>query len=311
MQHGRPMSEPEQPKVKSPGEAQPAVQRPESASIRQPVFIISPPRSGSTMLYEALARSPSLHSIGGESHALIEQIEGLHPHFQNWSSNRLDRSHATAPIQQLLRERFIAALRDAAGTPAKGSVRMLEKTPKNSLRIPFLQAVFPDAQFIYLYRDPRPTLASMIEAWTSGRFRTYPRLPDWTDAPWSLLLVPGWRDLRALDLPEIVAHQWARTTTMLLDDLAAVPAARLHGVDYADLVADPASSIAKLCGSLDIVWPKPTEARLPLSPTVVSPPDPDKWRRYEAEIARVWPIIEEADARARLFNADLRAHSPS
>ena len=32
---------------------------------------------------------------------------------------------------------------------------MLEKTPKNSLRVPFLNAVFPQALFVYLYREPR------------------------------------------------------------------------------------------------------------------------------------------------------------
>ena len=46
-------------------------------------------------------------------------------------------------------------------------VRMLEKTPKNSLRVPFLARVFPEARFIYLYRDPRQVLSSMIEAWTT------------------------------------------------------------------------------------------------------------------------------------------------
>ncbi len=97
-----------------------------------------------------------------------------------------------------LRDSFFAALRDRAERrPDAGArVRMLEKTPKNALRVPFLARVFPEARFIYLHRDPRPVLASMMEAWGSGRFRTYPNLPGWTGLPWSLLLVPGWRDLR-------------------------------------------------------------------------------------------------------------------
>ena len=85
---------------------------------------------------------------------------------------------------------------------ADAPVRMLEKTPKNALRVPFLARVFPEARFIYLHRDPRPVLASMMEAWQSGRFRTYPNLPGWTGLPWSLLLVPGWRDLLGRPLHE-------------------------------------------------------------------------------------------------------------
>ena len=80
---------------------------------------------------------------------------------------------------------------------------MLEKTPKNALRVPFLDACFPDAIFIYLYRDPRETLGSMMEAWLSGAFQTYPELPGWEGPPWSLLLVPGWRELIGTPLPEL------------------------------------------------------------------------------------------------------------
>src|ERR1051325_11259376 len=89
---------------------------------------------------------------------------------------------------------------------------MLEKTPKNSLRIPFLKTMFPDALFIYLYRDPRATMSSMLDAWRSNKFATYPALPGWTGHPWSLLLVPGWRSLIDKPLAEIVAHQWTTAT---------------------------------------------------------------------------------------------------
>ena len=84
---------------------------------------------------------------------------------------------ATPAIARELRERFLAALhdREQRAPPPGQRIRMLEKTPKNSLRIPFLAAVFPEARFIYLHRDPREVLASMMEAWT---IRTLPYLPE-------------------------------------------------------------------------------------------------------------------------------------
>ena len=66
--------------------------------IDRPVFVVSSPRSGSTLLFETLARARELFTIGGESHRVIEAIPGLHPRDRDWSSNRLeaDRRHARA-----------------------------------------------------------------------------------------------------------------------------------------------------------------------------------------------------------------------
>ncbi|MGA9827371.1 MAG: aspartyl/asparaginyl beta-hydroxylase domain-containing protein, partial [Rhodanobacteraceae bacterium] len=40
----------------------------------RPVFIVSPPRSGSTLLFETLARAPDLYTVGGESHGRMEKL---------------------------------------------------------------------------------------------------------------------------------------------------------------------------------------------------------------------------------------------
>src|SRR3546814_9998708 len=83
---------------------------------------------------------------------------------------------------------------------------MLEKTPKNALRIPLLRKVFPDARFIYLHRDPRQVLGSMLDGWQSGGFRMYSTLPGWQGPAWSFLLVPGWRELSGKPLEIGRAH---------------------------------------------------------------------------------------------------------
>ena len=175
----------------------------------RPVFIVSSPRSGSTLLFETLARARGLYTIGRESHALIEGMAALNPGLLGYASNRLPASAATPAVVQELRQRMWAELRDREGAvPTDAPVRVLEKTPKNALRVPFLAEVFPQARFVYLYRDPRQTLSSMIEAWQSGRFRTYADLPGWEGLPWSMLLVPGWRELNGRSLQQIVAAQW-------------------------------------------------------------------------------------------------------
>ncbi|HET6555143.1 MAG TPA: sulfotransferase [Dyella sp.] len=268
----------------------------------RPVFILSSPRAGSTLLFETLSRAPGLFTIGRESHALIEGIPELSPGQRGFDSNRLDASAATRAIIEQLRQRFFSELRDRDGkAPVRGPVRMLEKTPKNALRVPFLARVFPEAHFVYLYRDPRETLSSMIEAWESGRFGTYPKLPGWKGTPWSLLLVPGWRDLNGRPLQEIVAAQWEATTRILLDDLETLPADRVHAIRYDAFLADPSREVALLCRSLGLGWDQKLDGTLPLSRYTVSEPSPGKWRRHGALIDDVLAGIQSTRERADRF----------
>ena len=264
----------------------------------RPVFIVCPPRSGSTLLFETLAQAPDVYTIGDESHQLIEGVATLAPAARGFESNRLVAADATSDVVTELRSAFFSALRDRAERPpsAGGRVRMLEKTPKNALRVPFLARVFPEARFIYLHRDPRPVLASMMEAWDSGGFRTYPNLPGWTGLPWSLLLVPGWRELHGRPLHEIVAAQWSTTTQLLLDDLEQLPSGSWSVANYEALVADPDAEIRRLCAANFMAWDSVLPQVLPLSSYTVSTPDPTKWQRFAAEIESVMPLI---DAQAR------------
>jgi hypothetical protein len=267
----------------------------------RPIFIVSTPRSGSTLVYETLEKAPRLHSTGDESHWLIEGIPNLSPSTRAWSSNRLTAEDAAPDTAEQLAEGFYRHLTDRAGKGADGRVRMLEKTPKNALRVPFFDAMWPDAQFIYLYRDVREALYSMMEAWQSGGFRTYSQLPGWRGAPWSLLLVPGWQRLNGLQLPEVVAHQWAITTDTLLDDLEKLDPARIQVVDYATFLTTPQAEVERLAAGAGLSWDRAVGANLPLSKTTVSTPDRDKWRRIAPVIEAIWPIVERADARARSF----------
>lgn len=271
-----------------------------------PVFILSSPRSGSTLLFETLSQAPGLFTIGGESHKAIESIPELSPRSRAWSSNQLTAADATPEIAERLAQNFCEDLRDRDGRAPTGAVRFLEKTPKNALRIPFFDAVWPDATFVYLYRDVRQTLASMIEAWSSGRFRTYPKLPGWDAQPWSLLLVPGWEKLKSMTLAEIVAHQWATATGQMLSDLERLPPHRVRAIDYGEFLAAPQEQAANLAVSVGLGWDRELPETLPNSRMTLSQPRPDKWRAMADVIESVWPIVENTDERARAFSSRLR-----
>jgi len=271
-------------------------------AIERPIIILSAPRAGSTLLFETLAQAAGIYTIGGESHRLIESMDLLRPGGGAVASNRLTGKDATPPMVAELRRRFAANLRDRDGAapPAGATARLLEKTPKNALRVPFLLQVFPDAQFILMRRDPRANLSSMMEAWRSGRWVTYRRLTGW-DGAWSLLLPPDYERLRGRPLEEIVAFQWQAANETILDDLRHVPRGRWTTVRYEDLIRRPRSEIARLLDfaglSLDPRLGEYLSKPLPLSRHTQTAPDPEKWRQNATEIDRVLPIIAALDAR--------------
>lgn len=275
-------------------------------TLDRPVFIVSSPRAGSTMLFEALCRAADAFSIGGESHQLIEAIPALAPGTHEWGSNRLTADDVSPAVVQQLSGSFVRRLRDRNGTRVSpgSTVRMIEKTPKNSLRVPFLAAAYPDARFVYLWRDPRETISSMLDAWRSGKFVTYPDLPGWTGDRWSLLLTPGWRDLVGKPLPEVVASQWATTTSMLLDDLEDLPPDRWCVTSYSALLADPDSELRRLCEHLDLEWDIDTGGTLPNSRSTLDAPQASKWERNAEELVKVWGIVDEVAVRAHEVFAD-------
>ena len=261
------------------------------------MFIIAAPRSGSTLLFETLAESHSICTLGGEAHGAIEGAQpGLRPGAPGVDSNRLERRHATPEVIRRLHEEFAAQRRPAPGAEGADAadLRFLEKTPKNALRIPFLDAAFPDAQFIFLSREPRANLASIIEAWKAGRWVTYRGLDERED-PWSLLLPPGWRAMRDKPLPEIAAFQWESANRIALDDLEKLDRSRWTAVTYEELVANPRAVIERLTKFLGIGIDAGLEQRLaaPLPPSrqTHTPADSQKWRLHQADIEPLLPNL--------------------
>jgi hypothetical protein len=275
----------------------------------RPIVILSAPRAGSTLLFETLAQAAGVYTIGGESHQLIESIAALRPGRGIVSSNRLTRRDATSAIVAELRQRFGGRIHDRDGKPPPpgARVRLLEKTPKNALRVPFLLEVFPDAQFIFLQRERRANLSSMMQAWRAKGWITYRQLPGWP-GPWSLLLPPGYERLQGRALEEVVAFQWRVANETILDDLSDLPRERWTTVRYESLLANPLAEIGKLLKFASLAMDSRLEGYLskplPLSKYTQTRPDPDKWKQNEAEIERVMPQLEDIARRLEVRNME-------
>lgn len=279
----------------------------------RPVFIVAAPRSGSTLLFETLAVNRELWSIGDESHKHFERIASLRPSGKN-PSNRLSADLANADVKDTLLDSFVEDLRNCDGKLFKdmtalskpSEIRFLEKTPKNALRIPFLLEVFPDARFIFLFRDPKQNMSSLLESWKSQKFVTYPTLPGWS-APqkWSHLLTPGWQELAGAPLAEVVAHQWLTTNQTIMNDLKDLPKERWCAIDYDSLLANTPQELQRLSHFSQVIFgPRLHKmASEPLRPSKYThtAPNPGKWKMNEQELASVIPKTEELMAQLKLL----------
>jgi hypothetical protein len=284
-------------------------------ALQAPIIIVSAPRSGSNLLFEQLAAIPGFWTIGGESHAIFRLFPHLRAENEQLDSGCLGEYHADSETCQLLRNCFIYLLRDARGrqylnlqaSERPPTVCLLEKTPRNALNIPFLQKVFPDARFVYLYREPRQAVASLIEAWTlglqSGRFKTFPELPGWDRPGWCFLLPPGWREMRGKSLAEIAAFQWSASNRIIIEELSSLPEERWTAVTYEALVADPQSVLTDICqfANIEADQVRVRSGELPLSRTTITPPAIDKWKLHETEIEALMPSLAEMVQRIEKF----------
>jgi hypothetical protein len=274
---------------------------------KQPVFIVAAPRSGSTMLYETLQKNKDLWSIGDESQREFESIPSLHPKSRGYDSNELEASDYSPQIGALLMDAFMQRLQNTHGTgylqtPEEfqpSTIRFLEKTPKNALRIPFLRAMFPDAMFIYLYRAAEPNIGSIIDAWESQKFVTYANLPEWDGPSWSLLLPAGWRKMQGRSIAEIAAWQWAETNRKILRDLASLPESDWIGVSYESLLEAPRESLQLICEFAGIPYGPRMDAiakqGYPRSRYTLTTPTKDKWKRHEVDIKAAEAIYVDVE----------------
>ena len=257
----------------------------------RPIFIIGAPRSGTSMLYAILRESSQLAHWPGEAHEVWEADH--HPALRGWDSNALGAADADPETAGRIRRSFFLV------TGAKK--RLIDKTPRNALRIPFIDTVFPDARYIYLQRDGRDNVNSLINAWRTPRYRTY-KLPQPHGIPgvdpewWKFTLYPGWGDDAQGPLEVVCAKQWKLSNDHALSALGDVPRQRWERVRYEDLVENPEEEVGRLMGFLELPYERAVGAKAAAARTkpvnVVTPPEQGKWRRENpTEIGNILPLI--------------------
>jgi hypothetical protein len=266
---------------------------------KRPIIVVGCPRSGTSVLRQLFLQSAELRSVQSEGHILWDAYH--HPRDRGWDSDELTAADVHA------RER--AYVYTAIRLWVRGG-RFIDKTPESCLRIPYLDALFPDATFVFLRRRAADNVNSLMEGWRARpRFVKY-ELPEPLQgiAPldgerWSFVLVPGWRALGNAPLEEVCARQYVSCNDAVLDARATIDPARWLDVAYEDLVASTLEETSRLFDALGVELTPAVEefaASLDRRPaaTAITPPKPDKWREQNPlEIKRILPLVEKTERR--------------
>jgi hypothetical protein len=204
--------------------------------------------------------------------------------------------------------------------PSKAPIRLLEKTPENCLRLPFLLALFPDACILYLTRDGRSNVNSLLEGWRQPHLFPGYRVPEQLHVPgytrerWAFSLIPGWRELCSSPLEEICAWQWIRCNEAVMahreETRGQVPYLTIR---YEDLVGrnqesgGTAGVLRAVADFVQIDFERDLARAASNLPqiNVVSTPELQKWRHQNPDaINRIGHLIEPVMQRLGYDSSD-------
>jgi len=146
--------------------------------MKSPIFLFSLPRSGSTLLQRVLMSHKDIASVA-EPWLMLPFC-----YFYKKEGIVSEYSHVVAydAFEDFIRNLpngendYYKALEQFAKTLYQNhclnnEMYFLDKTPRYYNIIPEIAKIFPNAKFIFLFRNPIHIFASMINTWCNGRFK--------------------------------------------------------------------------------------------------------------------------------------------
>ena len=251
-----------------------AALRPDPSGVRGHVFLLGFPRSGTTLLEVILEGHPVVVSLE-EKESLIDSVHEFMRRPEDL--DRLYRAPAAAlePLRDAYWRRVAQAGAQVAGKT------FVDKHPLNTLKLPLIARLFPDAKILFACRDPRDIVLSCFR----HRFQM--------SAPiYQLLSID-----RAAGYYDAVMQLLLRLTGVLSLEPCLVR--------HEDLVTEFAREMKRICAFLDLEWAPAmgdfalrTKGRAVMTPSTaqlvrgLSTEGLGQWRRYRAQLAFVLPMLE-------------------
>lgn len=195
------------------------------------IFLGGAPRSGTTLLQNMLDTHPEI--LGGPEFLHLPDIIGLRSKLQasvarGWISLICSSEEVDDRIRDLITG-FLLTFADR-----HGAKYLSEKTPENVLVFPRLVELFPGSRFVHVIRDPRATVASLLEVGRKARRKGE------RPAPFTVNEDAAIRHVRRCLEAGFAASNAAPD--------------RVYTVVYEKLVRDPESEGRALCRFLGVEW---------------------------------------------------------
>ncbi len=246
--------------------------------IQRPIFFIGMGRSGTTIVFEALARHPQLAWpssycrmypeqlwVNGLRRLLDNKIIHLYSNKQQYGGKRLLNDYFPQPDEaydfwnRYAGERFaryslyqekcdpedVLKTRKAVSQVMKwqGRNRFSAKFT-GPPRISYLKSIFPDALFVNVVRDGRAVVHSLMNV------AFWKQKGGFTEPFWENYLqeedMEMWHDSDK-DPGVLTAIQWRRAVEMTQDEIQNFPPSDYQGVRYEDYMSQPHEVLSLLC----------------------------------------------------------------
>lgn len=227
-----------------------------------PLIIIGAPRSGTNMLRDVLTKASGVATWPCDEINYIWRHGNL-----RYPSDEFTADLARSSVQNYIRRQFdwVARRYDAR--------IVLEKTCANSLRVPFVDRVIPEARYIFIHRDGLDAVDSALARWKAPLDISYiarkARFVPAMDLPWYAVRYFGsrlyrlvsregrvglWgprfdgmeRSLAEYPLDEVCAWQWARCVVSAADAFGAMPGEKWLSVAYEEFVREPEREFGRM-----------------------------------------------------------------
>jgi len=262
--------------------------------LKPPIILIGNHRSGTT---------------------LTQELFGLHPDVVTWYEPRTlwrypdpgrpddesDERDATDEVVDYIRGRFLKY------QSRHGDRQIMEKTPSNVLRVPFVYKTFPDAKYLYITRNPFSCISSNELKWHKPK--TWAGLQrSLSDVPISQIqyyagdfvrhmvvrrllkkkYLAAWgpryrgidQDLKDHGMLRVLARQWARCNRKAREDLAKIGNGRVLSFRYEDLIQDPPSALRRIYEHCSL---RCDDDIIRSARVMVDPGRQQKWLRFDRE----------------------------
>lgn len=236
------------------------------------IIIVGAPRSGTNMLRDVLCE---LNGIGTWPCDEINYI-WRHGNIKK-NTDEFDSELARPEVKKFIRHEF-----DDFAKKQKLDV-LVEKTCASSLRVPFIDEIFPEAKYVFIYRDGVDVVGSALKRWKAALDIPYllrkVRYVPLVDLPYYATRYflnrlyrlfskeerlafwgPQFKGLEvALEqhtLEKVCALQWKRCVDLSEDAFAKMSFGKVVRVSYEDFVSAPESELGRILNELELPFDK-------------------------------------------------------